>query len=162
MNTKYESPLMVIEMFAANQTIATSSCTEQTVKFDCMRGSDTDYTYVITDDCSWQATEFDNIRTAIHAAGSTTHSNGTGGSWNPSGSSSNRPSNVNLTYTARADAYGLLCICVNDQSKNNIIWTNSEWELNTSETAAVHDSTHTGAGWHCQVAPLIADPTAAS
>ena len=146
MKEVYERPRIMVEEFSVNRAIA-ACMPDQTIEFDCMIGTATDTTNVITegDGCTRQAatTSYTKIRTS----NSHGHSEHSGGSW--SGSSGT------ITYTAPSWATGLIYYCTAGGT--------SCFDVDNTNETIVHNSSHSNVReYHVEVLPTLGDVVVAS
>lgn len=156
MKRAYNSPQMAIELFAANQAIAT--CIPKDVTFECMIGTMTDTTNVIIEDagCANKALLAEGVTSAYNPIGGLGHSNGGSGTWNAD--------NTGCTYYAPSGSKGLLVICAvheSDEFTSPIqLYTTASWSQSGNQlvhTSVRHDhalGSKKDLMYHCQVAPV--------
>lgn len=150
MKRSYESPLMSIELFMANQAVST--CTAEggiNWTFDCMAGPNTDTTKVIstqipgvTATCSLNIGYAAGIRTARDYAGSRNHSNNNSSlaTW------TNTKEYIQVTYSG---GEGILYTDGNANTDKKV------WSIvGSGSTGYVKHSTNDG-GRHHMVAPVM-------
>ena len=125
MKTKYESPLMVVEMFAANQAIA--GCTANSnVNFDCLVGTEKDTANVLAAalSCKVNAEYFPEADSAYNDSRdhSEYNSNLDWSKWDSS-----------HTVYAKNDPSGMLCICAANMNHNGTNdYSTNGWTLDGS------------------------------
>lgn len=135
MKELYERPMIMVEEFTVNRAIA--ACGDEVnraITFDCMIGPNTDTTNVLTTSCTRVAGT--TTLTTASTTNSHSHSTHTGGTWSKSGGT--------LTYTAPADAIGLVYFCSA---------TNGATCFKEENGTLTHSKKHNGQ-YHVQVAPL--------
>ncbi len=139
MKEVYERPVITVEEFTVNRAIA--ACEERDVTFDCMIGTATDTTNVITSDSSCSRIAGTTTAVKASAVGSFSNSNYSGGTWSHSGNTCN--------YTAPNGAIGLIYFCNKCGTR--------DFALNSSGVLQ-HNTDHR-AGAHVQIAPLYGSST---
>lgn len=140
MKRNYDSPLMMIELFAANQAVA--NCEAKKVSFNCLAGPNIDSTNVITSDNN-ECSKFAKTTSATVATNpnSNQHSSpAVGGSWAKNG----------VTFTAEDEAVGLLYICVPLEGSESD-YSIDKWTVTNG--VLTHSGSHNGP-YHCMVTPV--------